>query len=58
MTREELRDKMFMAGELERFKRTEMWELAFEMYKQKTRDHEVSFGCGNCFHKVKTWLTK
>ena len=58
MTRTELRDKMLVSGELERLKKTELWSLAFEMYKQETRDFEVSFGCGNCFHKVKKWLTR
>jgi len=49
---------MLVSGELERPKRTPLWEEAFELYKSETRDFEVSFSCGNCFYKVKTWLLK
>ena len=58
MNRTELRDTMLLTGELERFTKTPNWERAFELYKTETGDYEVSLGCGNCYAKVKKWLTK
>ena len=58
MTREELRDTMRVSGELERLKKSENWDKAFEMYKAQTKDYEVSTGCHTCFTKVKRWLTQ
>lgn len=58
MTREELRDKMMVAGELERFTKTENWKQAFELYKFETKDKEVSLECSGCFKKIKNWLTR
>ncbi len=58
MTREELRDKMLVSGELERFGPTENWKAAFELYKAQTGDYQVSVKCQDCFRKIKKWLTR
>lgn len=58
MTREQLRDKMKVSGELERFNKSEDWANAFELYKAQTGDYQVSIKCSSCFRKVKEWLLK
>jgi len=58
MTREELRDKMLVSGELERFNKSDNWAKAVELYKNMTGDKEVSLGCGTCYKKIKVWLLK
>jgi predicted transcriptional regulator len=59
MTRTELRDKMFVSGELERpDKDNPNWQQAFELYKSQTGDYQVSLKCSKCFGTVKKWLTR
>ena len=58
VTREELRDKMRVSGEMERLGNTPDWKKAFEMYKTSTVDYKVSVKCGSCFAKVKKWLKR
>lgn len=59
MTREQLRDAMRVAGELERLDPNNLhWQQAFEQYMIENPGDPVSLNCGGCFNKVKKWLIR
>ena len=57
--KQKLKERMLSSGSLERpSAHDKLWQEAFDLYKKKTGDYEVSLQCGGCFRKVTQWLKK
>jgi hypothetical protein len=59
MTREELREELKVKGLLHTLgEHHPLWQQAFSLYTEVTKDKEVSMKCKMCWIKVKKWLEK
>lgn len=59
MTKQELLNQLQATGQAKSpFRKSPLWDEAFEMYKAQTGDFKVSLKCGQCFLKVLEWLKK
>lgn len=58
MTRKEIQSALLVAGLYHAPGRKDhpLWIQALEMYKNETKDTDVSLGCGGCINKIKRWL--
>jgi hypothetical protein len=55
MQKTEILAALTASGEVNTFRRTPMWEKAFELHNKTTGKHKNA-NCGTCFRDVLAWL--
>lgn len=56
MSKQEVLDELKRTGDIDRRRKTPVWEKAFNLYNQAFPLAKLRPSCGGCFNRVLSWL--